>query len=283
MLPPVSPSLPLRQQVWDNAARAAARGLSLPAITDQVLAQIQPRLAEEVAALVPRRGRSFSGSLAKAMIWALAVDVLLAMFGPGMAGSVPYLQPILLSVVVIWGFGFGVMAGNQRVSARRVEVRHGILTALETLAEKAAFRVWAAEVPGTWQPLGPAPARVPATAVQPADWLRRFGLTATDAVAVELDELDADAGSRVRVAAARGGGPVVGFVREPGFFDDDTRARADEWGMALFVLGARDLLPMSAVASAVLRAYTERGAGSGPADEVRNRWRGAASVRTGAS
>ena len=281
MLPAVSPSLALRQQVWDNAARAAARGLSLPSIADQVLAQAEPRLADEVATLVPRRGRNFAGSLAKALTWALAVDVLLAMFGPGMAGSVPFLQPILLTLVIVWGLAFGVMAGNQRVRARRVEVRHGILVALESLAEKAAFRVWAAEVPGTWQPLGPAPTRAGSDAVQPADWLRRFGLTAADAVAVELGNLDTQADGKLRDASARGDRPVVGFVREPGFFDDDTRSLADDWGVALFVLGHRTLVPMSAVASAVEHAYTDRRADISPAEAVRNSWRGPATAHTG--
>ena len=276
----MSPSLPLRQLVWDNAARSAARGLSLPAITEQVLTEIRPRLQDEVIALVPGHGRAFRVSLAKAMVWALAIDALLVLFGPGIAGSVPYLQPILLVVVLVWALAFGVMAGHQRVRSRRTEVGHGIVCAVEVLAEKAAFRVWAAEVPGRWQPLGPAPSPT-APSVAPADWLRRLGLDGAAAAPVELDGLDPDAGRALRTAAARGDRPVIGFVREPGFFDDDTRTLADDFGIALFVLGSAGLVPMSATATAVLTAYADRrGGGISPADAVRNGWSGSAAARS---
>ncbi len=274
--PPVPPSR-LLQQVWDGAAKQATDGAETAAIVASALDTAGPRIAAEALRTVPARGRTFWWSMAKAVGWGAAAIVSLLVIGSFGARPVPILKVAIYAGVVIWAVSFGVFAGNQKVRERRVREVAGRRAEIERVAQDAARYVWAHQVPGSWQPLGPPPdTSSPDDERLPDAWLRRFGLGGGEAGGVWAD--GTQAGLRQAIAAARGL-PAVLFVAVPGSYSDDAKAVADTCGVALFVIGRLGLQAMSHVASRALKAYLDPASTAGPGSEVLAGWSGAAAAR----
>ncbi len=271
-VPPWAPPADLRQEAWDTAATLASQGLELPVVVSKVLYAAGPRIDLEAAKAVPPRGRTFWVTMATALVWVVAVYLTFVVFESGGTHAVPALKLAIYIGVLVWAVGFGVVAANHKVRERRGRVGAARRAVVEELARDAARRVWASQVAGSWQPLGPAPVGPAAVAdTAPAAWLRRFGSAPGDAVPLLVD------GTKDALLAALRSHPgrlVVPFVREPGFFSDAARELAEEFGIALFVFGRSGLVAMSGVASAVLKAY-QSAEDRGPAEELARAWAGA--------
>jgi hypothetical protein len=252
------------------------------------LAQIQaaavdfagPRIDAEAARTVPAHGRVFWWSMSRSIGWGAAAAGSLLVIGSFGARPVPVLKVAIFVGVLLWAVGFGLFAANQRVRERRRRIRDDQRGEVSRLAQEAARYVWAAEVPGDWQPLGPDPEATAGNDMTlPTAWLRRFGATDADAVGRFVDGTEASV--RRAVGAARGA-PVVLFVAEPGFFTDHARGVADACGIALFVVGRIGLLPMSRAASDAIRTYRDPTAIGGPVGGLLSSWAKAAKTRDSA-
>ena len=277
MSTPLIPPPSARQEAWDTAAQLASQGLALPVIVDKVLYAASPRIDAETAKAVPARGRTFWVTMATALVWLLAVYITFLVFESAGTHAVLALKLAIYCGVLLWALGFGVVAGNHKVRERRVRVGAAKRAAVERLAKDAARHVWASEIPGSWEPLGPAPVWSTADKDLPTGWWRRFGGAPGEAVPLLVD--GSESAVRSAVAAHRNA-PVVLFLREPGTFPDGAREFADDSGIALYIAGRDRLLPMSAVASSALQAY-ERPAGTdSPAQVVLRAWSRAGSMRS---
>ncbi len=275
MSTPLIPPPSARQEAWDTAATLASQGLELPTIVSKVLYAASPRIDQEAAKAVPARGRTFWVTMATALVWVVAVYVTFVVFESAGTHAVPALKMAIYFGVAVWALGFGILAANHKVRERRTRVGTAKRAALESLAQDAAQHVWSSEVPGNWQPLGPAPSWSTNDADLPGAWLRRFGAAPGAVAGVLVDGSAAALRSAVRLHP---GVPVALFVREPGTFSDETRELAEAAGTALFVIGRAGPVPMSPVASAALAAYQRASSGS-PADVMgRARSRAAASI-----
>ena len=265
----------MRQQAWDTAAELATQGVDLPSIVSRVLYAASPRIDQETVRAVPSRGRTFWATMATALVWVVAVYVTFSVFESAGTHAVPALKLTIYLGVLVWAVGFGIVAANHKVRERRTRVGAAKRAALEQLARSAAAHVWASEVPGAWQPLGPAPVWSASDETMPTAWIRRLGLAPGQASAALVDGTE---GALRRLLRSPDGTPVVLFVGEPGFFTDDARDLADAAGVALFVAGRPGLVAMSAVASSVLAAYRQGGQTS-PADLLTRAWAAARSDR----
>ena len=259
---PLIPPSSARQEAWDTAAKLASQGLELPAIVSKVQYAASLRIDQEAATAVPARGRTFWVTMATAMAWVIAVYVTFVVFESSGNHAVPALKIAIYGGVAVWAIGFGILASNHKVRERRTRVGTAKRAELERLARDAAQHVWAAEVPGTWQPLGPVPGWTTVDDDLPGAWLRRFG-AAPDAVTGVL--VDGSLTALRSAVRRRPAGAVAMFVREPGAFSDESRELAESAGIALFVIGRGGPVPMSPVASAVLDSY-RRASSSAPAD-----------------
>lgn len=252
MSTPLIPPPNARQEAWDTAAKLASEGLELPTIVSKVLYAASPRIDQEAAKAVPARGRTFWVTMATALVWVVAVYITFVVFESAGTHAVPALKAAIYLGVALWALGFGILASNHKVRERRTRVGTAKRTALERLAQDAAQHVWASEVPGNWQPLGPAPRWSTVDAELPGAWLRRFGAASGSVAGVMVDGTAAALRSVERLHPVV---PVVTFVREPGTFTDEARELAETAGTALFVVGRSGPVPMSPVASAALDAY----------------------------
>ena len=274
------PSIPpsrLLQQIWDAAASRASRGEPLTQIQAAAVEFARPRIDAESMRSVPSHGRAFWWSLSRSIGWGAAALGSLLIIGSFGARPVPALKVAIFLGVLLWAVGFGVFVGNQRVRDRRRKIRDTQLVEVARLAQEAARYVWAAQVPGDWQPLGPTPeAGAGDDRMLPTAWLRRFGVTAADAVGTFVDGTEPSV--RRAIGTARGV-PVVLFATEPGFFTDDARAVADACGIALFVVRRTGLQPMSRAASDAIRNYRDPAASGGPVGGLLASWADAAQSR----
>ena len=274
--PPAPPSR-LLQQVWDGAARQATDAAPLSAIVAGALDTAGPRIQAESLRAVPAHGRSFWWSMAKAVGWGLAAVGSLLIVGSLGARPVPILKVAIVLGVLVWAVFFGVIAGNQRVRDRRAREVWARRTEVERVAQEAARYVWAHQVPGSWQPLGPPPeGSSPSDEGLPTAWLRRFGVVDGQALGFLID--GTEGGLRRAVEAGRGV-PAVLFVPVPGSYSDAAKSIADECGVALFVVGRLGLQSMSSAASRALKAYLDPASSAGPAGELLAGWADAASGR----
>ncbi len=267
--PPVPPSR-LPQQVWDGAAKQALDAAMPGAIVAAALDTAGPRIEAESLRDIPAHGRTFWWSMAKAVGWGLAVLTSLLVIGSFGARPVPILRVAIYLGVSIWTVAFGVIAGNQKVHERRVREVATKRAEVERVAQDAARYVWADQVPGDWQPLGPPPeALSPHDERVPTAWLRRFGLADGQAVAAVVD--GTGPALRQAVAAARGL-PTVLFLPVPGCYSDEAKSVADACGIALFVVGRLGLQAMSQPAAKALKAYLDPASSAGPGGELLAGW-----------
>lgn len=278
MSAPPSPPEKLLQQVWDAAAKMAQRGVPLGEIVSKAVATSGPQIDAELVLAIPSRGRTFWASFGKALAWGAAAEFSLLVVGSLGARPVPLLKFAIFSGVLIWAIAFGVMAGNHKVRDRRLSAGAGKLAEVERIAQDAAGHVWATQIPGKWQPLGPAvDTALAVDPAVPAAWLRRFGVAADEAIGSLVD--GSVQSLRDRVRAGRGT-PVVLFVRDPGVYTDEARAVADVYGVALFVAGRQGLHAMSHVGSLALRAYQNPASTEGPVRVLLAEWAAAATGRS---
>jgi hypothetical protein len=267
---PSVPSSRLLQQVWDGAARQATDGADTAAIVARALDTAGPRIAAESQRAVPAHGWTFWSSMAKAVGWGAVAITALLVVGSFGARAVPILKVAIWVGVAVWAIGFGVFAGHQKVRGRRAREVAGKRAEIERVAQDAARYVWAHQVPGSWQPLGPAPeTSSPTDGGVLTAWLRRLGLADGQAAASVVD--GTETAVRQAIAAARGR-PVVLFVPVPGSYTDDAQAVADACGVALFVVGRLGLQGMSRIASRALKAYLDPASTVGPVGEVLAGW-----------
>lgn len=278
MCAPPSPPEKLLQQVWDDAARMAQRGVALGEIVSKAVVTSGPQVDAELVLAIPSRGRTFWASLGKALAWGAAAEFSLLVIGSLGARPVPVLKFAIFGGVLIWAVAFGVMAGNHRVRDRRSSIGAARLAEVERVARDAAGHVWETQVPGKWHPLGPAvDTALDVDQAAPAAWLRRFGVAADDAIGSLVDGTAQSLRDRVRAGR---GTPVVLFVRDPGVYTDEARSMADVYGVALFVAGRQGLHAMSHVASLVLRAYQNPASTEGPVRVLLAEWSAAATGRS---
>jgi hypothetical protein len=256
------PPSTLAQQTWDRATARAADGAELAVLQREAVEFAGPRIDAETTAAVPPRGRTFWLSVCKSLLWAVAVDVTLLMFESG--HPLPGLTTLICVSAVVLAAGFGVIAGNHRVRQRRI--RHGELRreGIRRLAARAARAVWAAQVPGRWDPAGPVPRQ--GTGRQ---WLARLGDDTGAVAAVDGWRLPGT------------GAPVACFLPDPQHFPDRIRDAADARGVPLFVVGQDVLYPMSAAASEVWEAYLSPATEQPPASLIGPPRTAAADQRTG--
>jgi hypothetical protein len=260
----------MRQETWDLAALLADRGTELPAIITQVLEVAGPQIEAQSVLEIRPHGRTFWSSLARVVAWGIVADLGLLVAESLGARPVPVLKVAIYAGVLLWALGFGVIAGNSKVHQRRNRVGSTNRVLVERLAQAAAHYVWAAQVPGDWQPLGP----VPIGGLSQGDtaasaWLRRFGVPPAAVIGLIVDGTLAGLSKAIR---DHPGVPVALFVQEPGVFTDEARSAADLDGIALFVVGAEGLHAMSAVASSTLRAYRSGSGRAGPKEELLRGW-----------
>lgn len=273
----LSPPRQVRQEVWDAAAALADQGRALPSIVSEVMEVAGPQIEAQSVLEIAPHGRTFWFSLAKAFAWGLAADIGLLVAESVGARPVPALKIAIYLGVLVWSLVFGVVAANNKVRQRRTRVSIQNRALIERLAQDAARYVWAAEVPGDWEPLGPAPhGRSAKDGTVPDAWLSRFGLARGQARAVITDGSDESLRRALRDAS---GGPVVAFTREPGAFSPTARRLADDAGVAAFVIAGGELTAASGPAVRTLRAYRVGQGPVSPAQIILDGWAGSAPAR----